>query len=59
MRTARQQSDLAEFAQVPGRRARDETVVVAGRLKLRNNIAVLVNNSVLPTDDAHPRPTDQ
>lgn len=36
-----------------------DTVVVAGQLKLRNNIAVLVNNSVLPTDNANPKPTDQ
>jgi membrane fusion protein (multidrug efflux system) len=36
-----------------------DTVVVAGQLKLRNNIAVLVNNAILPTDDAHPKPVDE
>ncbi len=36
-----------------------DTVVVAGQLKLRNNIPVLVNNSVLPTADANPKPVDE
>lgn len=36
-----------------------DVVVTAGQLKLRNNQAVLVNNAVQPTDDAHPRPIDQ
>ncbi len=31
-----------------------DVVVTAGQLKLRNNSAVLVNNTVRPTDDAHP-----
>jgi membrane fusion protein (multidrug efflux system) len=36
-----------------------DTVVTAGQLKLRNNLAVLVNNAILPSDDAHPKPVDQ
>jgi membrane fusion protein (multidrug efflux system) len=38
--------------------AAGDVVVTAGALKLRNNVAVLVDNTVLPTDDAHPMPTD-
>jgi membrane fusion protein, multidrug efflux system len=36
-----------------------DEVVVAGQLKLRNNMGVLVNNSVVPTDDPAPTPHDQ
>jgi len=39
--------------------AAGDTVVIAGQLKLRNNIAVLVNNAILPADDANPKPLDQ
>jgi membrane fusion protein (multidrug efflux system) len=35
-----------------------DVVVTAGALKLRNNVAVLVDNKVLPTNDANPTPTD-
>jgi membrane fusion protein (multidrug efflux system) len=35
-----------------------DVVVTAGALKLRNNVAVQVDNKVLPTDDASPAPTD-
>jgi len=35
-----------------------DRVVVAGQLKLRNNIPVLVNDTVLPSDDAAPQPAD-
>jgi membrane fusion protein (multidrug efflux system) len=38
--------------------AAGDVVVTAGALKLRNNVAVLVDNKVLPTDDANPTPTD-
>jgi membrane fusion protein, multidrug efflux system len=36
-----------------------DVVVSAGQIKLRNNMQVLVNNAVQPTDDAAPRPVDQ
>jgi membrane fusion protein (multidrug efflux system) len=36
-----------------------EEVVGAGQLKLYNNIGVVVNNSVLPTDNPAPKPADQ
>jgi membrane fusion protein (multidrug efflux system) len=36
-----------------------EEVVGAGQLKLRNNMGILVNNSVLPPDNPNPRPVDQ
>lgn len=39
--------------------AAGDQVVVAGQLKLRNNIPVLVNNSVRPSDDANPKPADR
>ncbi len=35
-----------------------DVVVTAGALKLRNNVAVLVDNKVLPTDEPNPTPTD-
>jgi membrane fusion protein (multidrug efflux system) len=38
--------------------AAGDVVVTAGALKLRNNVAVLVDNKVLPTNDAAPAPTD-
>jgi membrane fusion protein (multidrug efflux system) len=31
-----------------------EQVVVTGQVKLRNGVPVVVNNSVVPSDDAHP-----
>jgi membrane fusion protein (multidrug efflux system) len=36
-----------------------EEVVGAGQLKLYNNIGIVVNNSVLPTDNPTPKPADQ
>jgi membrane fusion protein (multidrug efflux system) len=38
--------------------AAGDRVVTAGALKLRNNVDVLEDNNVLPTDDASPTPTD-
>jgi membrane fusion protein (multidrug efflux system) len=34
-----------------------EEVVGAGQLKLHNNMGVLINNSVLPSDNPNPKPT--
>jgi membrane fusion protein (multidrug efflux system) len=39
--------------------ANGDEVVAAGQIKLQNNIGVLVNNSVLPTDNPAPTPHDQ
>jgi len=36
-----------------------DTVVTGGQMKLRNGMAVVVNNTVLPKDDPNPRPVDQ
>ncbi|MDB5395169.1 MAG: efflux transporter periplasmic adaptor subunit [Rhodospirillales bacterium] len=36
-----------------------DTVVVAGQIKLRNGIPVVVDNTILPKFDANPVPTDQ
>jgi membrane fusion protein, multidrug efflux system len=36
-----------------------ETVVTAGQIKLHNGTPLLINNTIQPTDDAHPRPVDQ
>ncbi len=36
-----------------------ETVVVAGQIKLRTGVPVIVNNSLLPKSDANPLPNDQ
>lgn len=36
-----------------------DTVVIAGQMKLRNGVAVLVNNSVVPANDPNPKPVDQ
>jgi membrane fusion protein (multidrug efflux system) len=36
-----------------------DDVVAAGQLKLQNNMGVVVNNTVLPTDNAAPTPHDQ
>ncbi|OJY67450.1 MAG: efflux transporter periplasmic adaptor subunit [Rhodospirillales bacterium 70-18] len=36
-----------------------DQVVVAGQLKLRNDIPVLIDNSVRPSDDAAPTPADE
>ncbi len=36
----------------------DETVVVAGQIKLHNGSTVLINNSIMPTADAAPLPVD-
>jgi membrane fusion protein (multidrug efflux system) len=35
-----------------------DVVVTAGALKLRNNVGVLIDNTVVPTSDANPAPTD-
>jgi membrane fusion protein (multidrug efflux system) len=47
-----------QVAVLKGLKAGD-IVVTAGQLKLRNNLAVLVNNDILPSDDAHPGPADR
>ena len=36
-----------------------DVVVSAGQIKLRNGSAVVVNNSVQPTDDIHPTPPNE
>ena len=36
-----------------------DTVVVAGQMKLKNGTPLMIDNSVRPTDDAHPQPIDQ
>lgn len=36
-----------------------DTVVIAGQMKLHNGTNLLVNNSVLPSNDANPAPADQ
>lgn len=36
-----------------------ETVVVAGQVKLRNGVPVMINNKILPKADANPVPVDQ
>ncbi len=35
------------------------TVVTTGQMKLRNGVAVVVNNTVLPKNDPNPKPVDQ
>jgi len=35
-----------------------DTIVTGGQMKLRNGIALTINNTVLPKDDPHPRPVD-
>ncbi|HWK45955.1 MAG TPA: efflux RND transporter periplasmic adaptor subunit [Stellaceae bacterium] len=39
--------------------AEGDTVVTAGQIKLRNDVAVLVDDKVQPTNDANPAPIDQ
>ena len=34
------------------------TVVTSGQMKLRNGVSVVVNNTVVPKDDANPKPVD-
>ncbi|MBS0538735.1 MAG: efflux RND transporter periplasmic adaptor subunit [Proteobacteria bacterium] len=36
-----------------------DTVVIAGQMKLRNGVGVIVNNSVVPANDPNPKPADQ
>lgn len=36
-----------------------DVVVTAGQIKLRNESAITVNNAVVPTNDAHPTPSEQ
>jgi membrane fusion protein (multidrug efflux system) len=36
-----------------------DTIVVAGQMKLRNGVSVIVDNKLLPKFDAHPTPADQ
>jgi len=35
------------------------TVVTGGQMKLRNGVAVVVNNTVVPKDDPNPKPVDK
>jgi membrane fusion protein (multidrug efflux system) len=39
--------------------AAGEVIVTAGQMKLRNGSPVIVNNSVTPTNDAHPTPPNE
>jgi membrane fusion protein (multidrug efflux system) len=39
--------------------AAGDVVVTAGQLKLRNGSPIVVNNSIVPTDDAHPTPPNE
>jgi membrane fusion protein (multidrug efflux system) len=34
------------------------TVVIGGQMKLRNGVPIVVNNTVVPKDDANPKPVD-
>ena len=36
-----------------------DVVVSAGQMKLRNGSAVVINNTVQPTDDANPTPPNE
>jgi membrane fusion protein, multidrug efflux system len=36
-----------------------EVIVTAGQIKLRNGVAVVVNNDVQPTDEPHPNPPNE
>jgi membrane fusion protein (multidrug efflux system) len=36
-----------------------DTVVVAGQMKLRNGVSIVVDNHLMPKFDAHPAPVDQ
>ncbi len=36
-----------------------DEIVTGGQLKLRNGAPVVINNSVVPTDDAHPSPPNE
>ena len=36
-----------------------DTIVATGQIKLRNGSPILVNNSVLPLNDANPHPQDK
>jgi len=36
-----------------------DTVVTAGQIKLRNGSAVLINNSILPSNEPNPQPRDE
>jgi membrane fusion protein (multidrug efflux system) len=36
-----------------------EEIVTAGQVKLRSGAAIVVNNKVIPTDDAHPSPPNE
>jgi membrane fusion protein (multidrug efflux system) len=36
-----------------------EEIVTAGQVKLRSGAAIVVNNKVVPTDDAHPSPPNE
>jgi membrane fusion protein (multidrug efflux system) len=36
-----------------------EEIVTAGQVKLRSGAAIVVNNKIVPTDDAHPMPPNQ
>jgi membrane fusion protein (multidrug efflux system) len=47
-----------QVAVVKGLKEGDE-VVTSGQLKLKNGMLVIVNNSVMPSDDPNPKPLDQ
>ena len=36
-----------------------DVIVTGGQLKLRNGAHVVVNNGIVPTDDAHPAPPNE
>jgi membrane fusion protein (multidrug efflux system) len=38
---------------------RGDTVITSGQLKLKNGTPVIVNNSVLPTNDPNPKPHEE
>ncbi len=46
-----------QVAVLKGVKEGDE-VVVAGQMKLRNGVSIVVNNTVTPTNDANPKPVD-
>ena len=47
-----------QVAVLSGIKAGDE-VVTAGQMKLRNGSSIVINNTVQPTDDAHPTPPNE
>ena len=47
-----------QVSELKGIKEGDE-VVIAGQMKLRNGIGVVVNNTVIPSNDVNPKPVDQ